>query len=164
MKTSEPEVEKYLIGKLMDFCNRSSIFIFCFLHPGSPQNHFYPGMSIYFSIGRIFFQKSLAPSLVNISKKQDMTSITELYSLYHKHIFDFRFRCFQLPVSEKQPISGLRSEPEIKKLTMHQFRVNCIHPPSFIQIGPRVQEELTIFQRIRCYSLMWLNLRPSVTV
>ena len=28
LKTSQPEVEKYLIGKLMGFCNESPIFVF----------------------------------------------------------------------------------------------------------------------------------------
>ena len=28
LKTSRPEVEKYLIGKLMGFCNKSPIFVF----------------------------------------------------------------------------------------------------------------------------------------
>lgn len=63
-------------------------------------------MSIYSSIGSENFQKSLAPSMVKISKKQDRTYSTELHSLFAKHIFNFRFRYFQLPVSEKQPTSG----------------------------------------------------------
>ena len=35
LKTSQPEVETYLIGKLMNFRNESPIFVFRFLNPGS---------------------------------------------------------------------------------------------------------------------------------
>ena len=48
--------------------------------------------------------------------------------LVQHQLFDFRFRCFHIPVSEKQPTSGLRSKPEIEKLTLHQFRVNYAPP------------------------------------
>ena len=34
LKTSEPEVEKDLIRKLVGFCNESPIFVFWFLNPG----------------------------------------------------------------------------------------------------------------------------------
>ena len=37
----------------------------------------------------------------------------------------------------------LRSETEVKKLTVHQFKVNSKYPESFMGIGPRVKEELT---------------------
>ena len=47
LKTSEPEVEKYPIRKLVGFGNESPIFVFWYLNPGNHQNHFCPGMSIY---------------------------------------------------------------------------------------------------------------------
>ena len=47
----------------------------------------------------------------------------------------------KLPVSEKQPTSGLGSGPEIEKLTMQKLRVKYIHPQSFIQIYCVVSEE-----------------------
>ena len=37
-----------------------------------------------------------------------------------------------------KPISGLTSGPEVENMTLHQLRVNCIHPPSFILIGPAI--------------------------
>ena len=46
-QSSKPEVEKYLVGKLVGFCNESPIFVFWYLNPGNHQNHFCPGMSIY---------------------------------------------------------------------------------------------------------------------
>ena len=70
-----------------------------------------------------------------------MTCTTELYSPFVKHIFDFRFRLLELPVSEKQPTSGLRSKPEVEKLAMQKLKVNCIHPQGFIPIRLVVSEE-----------------------
>ena len=70
-----------------------------------------------------------------------MTCTTELYSLFIKHIFDFRFRFLELPVFEKQPISGLRSKPEVENLTMQKLGMNCIQPQSFIPIQLVVSEE-----------------------
>ena len=40
-----------------------------------------------------------------------------------------------------QSTSGLRSEPEIEKMTMQKLRVKYIHPQSFIQIYRVVSEE-----------------------
>ena len=98
-------------------------------------------MSIYSYIEGKNFQKSLAPPLIKISKNEDCTYTTEFHSLFVKLNFDFRFRCFQLPVSEKQPTSGLGSEPEIEKLTMQKLRVKYIHPQSFIEIYRVVSEQ-----------------------
>ena len=36
--------------------------------------------------------------------------------------------------------SGLDFRPEVKNMTLHQFRVRPIYPQSFMQIGPRVSE------------------------
>ena len=83
----------------------------------------------------------LAATRLEQSKNEDRTLITKTHELSDEILFDFRFRCFQLPVSEKQSTSGLRSEPEIEKLTMQKLRVKYIHPQSFIQIYRVVSEE-----------------------
>ena len=80
----------------------------------------------------------LAATRLEQSKNEDRTLITKTHELSDEILFDFRFRCFQLPVSEKQSTSGLRSKPEVEKLTMQKPRVNCMHPPSFIRIGQQV--------------------------
>ena len=40
-----------------------------------------------------------------------------------------------------KPISGLTSGPEVENMTLQKLRVNCIHPPSFILIGPAISEK-----------------------
>ena len=72
------------------------------------------------------------------SKNEDMTPTIKTPELSNEILFDFRLRCLELPVYEKQLISGLRSETEVKKLMLHKLRVICIHPQSFIRIGLRV--------------------------
>ena len=69
------------------------------------------------------------------SKNEDITPTTKTPELSNEIIFDFRLRCLELPVYEKQLISGLRSETEVKKLMLQKLRVNCIRPQSFIRIG-----------------------------
>ena len=44
------------------------------------------------------------------------------FTLFSSSTFDFQFRCFQLPVYEKQPTSGLCFEPKIEKLTLQKLR------------------------------------------
>ena len=61
----------------------------------------------------------LAGTRFEKSKNQDRTLITKTHELSDEIRFDFRFRSFQLPVREKLPTSGLRSETEVEKLTMH---------------------------------------------
>ena len=80
----------------------------------------------------------LAATRLEKSKNEDRTLITKTDELSDEIFFDFRFGCFQLPVSEKQSTSGMRSKPEIEKLTLQKLRVNCIHSENFIQIRPRV--------------------------
>ena len=80
----------------------------------------------------------IAATRIELSKNEDRTLITKTHELSDEILFDFRFRCFQLPVSEKQSTSGLRSKPEVEKLTMQKLKVNCIHLPSFVQIRQRV--------------------------
>ena len=77
----------------------------------------------------------LATTRIEKSKNEDRTLITKTHELSDEILFDFRLRCFQLPVSEKQPTSGLGSIPEVEKFTLPKPRVNCIHPPSFIRMG-----------------------------
>ena len=83
----------------------------------------------------------LAADRIEKSKNEDRTLITKTHELSDEILFDFRFRCFQLPVSEKQSTSGLRSKPEVEKLTMQKLRVNCIHPQSFIRFHLVVYKE-----------------------
>ena len=80
----------------------------------------------------------LVPIRIEESKNEDMTITTKTHELSNEILFDFRSRWLELPVYEKQLISGLRSETEVKKLTLQKLRVNCIHPQSFIGIGWRV--------------------------
>ena len=80
----------------------------------------------------------LASIRIENSKNEDMTPTTKTPKLSNEILFDFRLRCLELPVYEKQLISGLRSETEVKKLMLHKLRVICIHPQSFIRIGLRV--------------------------
>ena len=68
-----------------------------------------------------------------------MTLIMKTHEFSDEILFDFRFRRMKLPVFRKNwSISGSRSD----RLTIHIFRVNCIHPQSFIQIGILVSEIL----------------------
>ena len=60
----------------------------------------------------------LAATRIEKSKNEDRTLITKTDELSDEIHFDFRFRSFQLPVCEKQPTSGLRSETEVEKLTV----------------------------------------------
>ena len=55
----------------------------------------------------------LAATRIEKSKYEDRTLITKTHELSDEILFDFRLRCFQLPVSEKQLTSGLRSKPEV---------------------------------------------------
>ena len=71
-------------------------------------------------------------------KKRRYDSRYKTHELSNEILFDFRSRWLELPVYEKQLISGLRLETEVKKLTLQKLRVNCIHPQSFIGIGWRV--------------------------
>ena len=63
----------------------------------------------------------LAADRIEKSKNEDKTPITKTHELSDETLFDFRLRCFQLPVSEKQSTSGLRSELEVEKLTMQKL-------------------------------------------
>ena len=80
----------------------------------------------------------IAVTRIESSKNEDRTLITKTRELSDEIRFDFRFRSFQLPVCEKQPTSGLRSETEVEKLTVQEFKVNSTHPESLMGIGPRV--------------------------
>ena len=83
----------------------------------------------------------LAADRIEKSKNEDRTLITKTRELFDEILFDFRLQRFQLPVCEKQPASGLRSKPEVEKLTMQKLRVNCIHPQSFIRFHLVVYKE-----------------------
>ena len=66
------------------------------------------------------------------SKNEDMTPTTKTPELSNEILFDFRLRCLELPVYEKQLISGLRSEAEVKKMMLQKLRVNYIHRTTYI--------------------------------
>ena len=83
----------------------------------------------------------LVPPMVDISKNENRTLITKTHELFNRILFDFRIRLFSLPVFEKHTGSGLRSETEVKNVTLHRFRVCSIHPESFIRIGRVGSEE-----------------------
>ena len=74
----------------------------------------------------------IAVTRIESSKNEDRTLITKTRELFDEICFDFRFCSFQLPVCEKQPTSGLRLETEVENFTMHNLKVNSIHPESFI--------------------------------
>ena len=116
----KPEVDKYLIGKLVSFCNESPIFVFWFLNPGGHQNHFCPGMSIYSYIESKNFQKLLAPLMFKIPPNWHCTYDLEFDSLSFWNIFDFRFRKFQLPVHENSslPVWGWKRKSKIWRCIM----------------------------------------------
>ena len=73
----------------------------------------------------------LSATRIEKSKNEDRTLITKTHELSDESLFDFRSRFFQLPVSEKQPTSGLRSKPEIEKLPLqNSFQVFPFCNPS----------------------------------
>ena len=54
----------------------------------------------------------LVADKIEKSKNEDRTLTTKTHELSDEILLDFRLRCFQLPVSKKQPTSGVRSKPE----------------------------------------------------
>ena len=80
----------------------------------------------------------LAADRIEQSTNEDRTLSTKTHELSDEILFDFRLGRFQLPVSEKQLTSGLGWKPEVEKLTVQKYRLNCIQPQSFMQIGSRV--------------------------
>ena len=59
-------------------------------------------------------------------------SIGKIWNLEKNFTLDYSRVFGKIPVS--------RSRPEVETMTLHNNRVNSIHPQSFIQIGPRVSE------------------------
>ena len=82
----------------------------------------------------------LVAKRIDKSKNEDRTFVTKTHELSDEILFDFRFRWLELPVHEKQLTSGLRLETEAENMTIHNLRVNYLHPQSFIQIGTLVSE------------------------
>ena len=60
-----------------------------------------------------------------------MTYNTELYSLFIEHIFDFRLPWLELPVFEKQPISGFLVPIGSGKVPHAIARVKLYMPSKF---------------------------------
>ena len=141
LERSAPEVDNMLDEKRIKFCCVSTILLFCYFQQGRRQRllkNFVSNVTVY---GHTRTKMIIAVTRIESSKNEDWTLITKTRELSDEIHFDFRFLSFQLPVWEKHPTSGLRSETEVENFTMHNLKVNSIHPQSFIQIGPRVSEE-----------------------
>ena len=106
LKISEPEVENMFGEKRMQFCTVSPILLFWYFDHGRRQRL----LKIFAPYGRVYrhtrTKMILATTRIEISKNQDRTFITKTHELSDEILFDFRFRCFPLPVSGKQPTSG----------------------------------------------------------
>ena len=103
---SKPEVENMLDGKRIQFCSVSPILLFSYLEQGRHQRLlkiFAPHVTVY---RHTRTKMILAATRFEKSKNEDRTLITKIDELSDEIFFDFRFGCFQLPVSEKQPTSG----------------------------------------------------------
>ena len=140
-KISEPEVKNIPDRKKIKFQVVSQVSVWWYFEQGWRQRllkNFAPYVLVY---GHARTTMTLVATRIEKSKNEDRTLITKTHELSDEILFDFRLRCFQLPVSEKQLTSGLRSKPEVWKLTMQKLRVNCIHPQSFIRIHLAVSEE-----------------------
>ena len=66
--------------------------------------------------------------------------------LLHGNIVEFSGK-FRFPV--------FWSKPEIKNTTLHNLKVNSIHPESFISIGPRVSEILQLPPKMNAILIIW---------
>ena len=73
----------------------------------------------------------LAATRFEESKNEDTTLITKTDELSDEIFFDFRFRSFQLPVSEKQPTSGLKVPTGSRNVPHATARVELFKPPKF---------------------------------
>ena len=67
------------------------------------MKNFAPYVIVY---GHTRTKMVLAATRLEKSKNEDGTLITKTNELSNEILFDFRLRCFQLPVSEKQSTSG----------------------------------------------------------
>ena len=74
---------------------------------------FAPYVTVY---GHTQTKMILAANRFEKSKNEDRTLITKTDELSDEIFFDFRFRSFQLPVSEKQPTSGLEVSTGSRKV------------------------------------------------
>ena len=128
--------------KRIKFCCVSTILLFWYFEQGRRQRLLKNFVSYVTVYGYTRTKMILASTRIEKSKNEDRTLITKTHELSDEILFDFRFRWLELPVHEKQLTSGLRLETEVKNMTMHNFRVNSIHPQSFIQIGILVSEIL----------------------
>ena len=79
----------------------------------------------------------LASTSIEKSKNEDRTLNTKIHGLLNEILFDFRFRCFQLPVSEKpghfrfevgtgnRKIDDAKGEGEIHTSTKFHSNLPC---------------------------------------
>ena len=89
---------------------------------------FAPYVTVY---GHTRTKMILATTRIEKSKNEDTTLITKTDELSDEIFFDFRFRCFQLPVSEKQPTSGLEVPTGSRKVPHAIAQVELYKPPKF---------------------------------
>ena len=93
--------------KRIQFCNVSHILLFRYFEQERCQRLlkiFAPYVTVY---GHTRTKMVLAATRFEKSKNEDRTLITKTHGLSDEIFFDFRFRCFQLPVFEKQPTSRI---------------------------------------------------------
>ena len=76
------------------------------------MKNFAPYVRVY---GHTRTKMILAANSIEKSKNEDRTLITKTQDLSDDILFDFRLRCFQLPVSENSPLPVLRCRPEVEK-------------------------------------------------
>ena len=89
---------------------------------------FAPYVIVY---GHIRSKMILAADRIEKSRNEDRTLITKTHKLSDEILFDFRLRCFQLPVSEKQLTSGLGVETGSRKVDGAKVQVELYTPPKF---------------------------------
>ena len=87
---------------------------------------FAPYVTVY---GHTRTKMILAATRFEESKNEDTTLITKTDELSDEIFFDFRFRCFQLPVSEKQLTSGLEVQTGSRKVSHAIAWVELYNPP-----------------------------------
>ena len=89
---------------------------------------FAPYVIVY---GHIRSKMILAADRIVKSRNEDRTLITKTHKLSDEILFDFRLGRFQLPVSEKQPTSGLEVPTGSRKVPHAIARVELYISPKF---------------------------------
>ena len=117
--------------KRIQFCNVSHILLFRYFEQERCQRLlkiFAPYVTVY---GHTRTKMILAATRFEKSKNEDRHLITKTHGLSDELFFDFRFRRFQLPVSEKQATSGFEVPTGSRKVPHAIARVELYIPPKF---------------------------------